>query len=93
VLLSSRCRTAAALQRLHARLNGLEPASLRLVMLVEGAAAVVLGLAVGAVAGLLAAAVGLGLLAGHSFSLRRLARPDRARVVGEPGHTRVASPT
>jgi hypothetical protein len=98
VLLSSRCRTASALQRLHARLSGLEPASLRLVMLVEGAAAVVLGLTIGAVAGLLAAAVGLGLLAGHSFSgrsfsLRRLARPGRARVVGEPEHARVPSPT
>ena len=70
VLLSSRCRTAAALRRLHARLSSLEPASLRLVMLVELAAAVLLGLATAAAAGLVAAMIGLGLLAGRGLAAR-----------------------
>jgi hypothetical protein len=78
VLLSSRSRTAPALHRLHARLSRLEPASLRMVMAVEVAAAVALGLAAGAVVGLLLAAVAAGLL------LFRLV-PGRRRVeVAEP---------
>lgn len=62
VLLSSRCRTAAALHRLHARLSAWEPASLRIVMLVELAAAVGLGLAAGRVLGVLAGVVAVGLV-------------------------------
>jgi len=62
VLLSSRCRTAAALHRLHARLSALEPASLRVVMLVELAAAVGLGLAAGRLPGLLAGGVAVALV-------------------------------
>ncbi len=73
VLLSSRCRTAAALRRLHARLSRLEPASLRMVMAVEVAAAVALGLAAGGIAGLLVAAVAAGLLLSRAVPARRRA--------------------
>jgi hypothetical protein len=45
VLLSARCRTGAALRQLHLRLSGLEPASLRAVMLIEALLAGGLGYA------------------------------------------------
>lgn len=97
VLLSSRCRSAAALQRLHARLSGLEPASLRLVMLIEAMAAVGLGLAVGAGAGLVAAVAGLGLLAAHLLAGRARARmaseSGKAQVARQPAQARAISPT
>jgi hypothetical protein len=82
VLLSSRCRTAAALHRLHARLSGLEPASLRTVMLIESAAAVTLGLAAGALFGLLAGVLAAVLV------LPRLVAP--APPVADRADSRVA---
>jgi len=88
VLLSSRCRSAAALGRLHAGLSRLAPASLRLVMAIELAGALALGIAAGTVvglatiAGLAAAAVALGRLLPP---LAGLASPARRRVrVAEP---------
>ncbi|HEU5268998.1 MAG TPA: hypothetical protein VFU36_03670 [Jatrophihabitans sp.] len=97
VLLSSRCRTAAGLRRLHARLSSLEPASLRLVMLAELAAAVLLAVATAAVAGLVAAMIGLGLLAGRRLAGRGLAGRGlagrRPLSVAEPGPARATSPT
>jgi hypothetical protein len=73
VLLSARCRTAAALHRLHARLSSLEPASLRAMSLIELAAAVALGSAAGGVAGICtASAAAVLLLLGLAPRRRRL---------------------
>ena len=88
VLLSSRCRTAAALHRLHARLSRLEPASLRAVMLVEWAAAVALGAGAGGIVGLLGVVGVLGLLAVLSGLLAVAAR--RAEPAARPGRSQVA---
>ena len=60
VLLSSRCRSAQALHRLHLRLTGLEPASRWAVLAAEALGATVLGYAV---AGWVAAAGSLLLSA------------------------------
>jgi hypothetical protein len=63
VLLSSRCRGAGALQRLHARLSALESASLRTVMLLELLAAIALGAAAGGIGGaVLTAVLAVGML-------------------------------
>jgi hypothetical protein len=62
VLLSSRCRTAAALQRLHARLSGLESTSLRAVSLIELAVAIALGVVAGGIAGVGAVLASAALL-------------------------------
>jgi hypothetical protein len=77
VLLSARCRTAAALHRLHARLSSLESASLRAVSLIEVAVAITLGSAAGSVTGIGAGTASavlllLGLLPrGRRLVLRR----------------------
>ena len=76
VLLSSRCRGATALQRLHARLSALEPASLRTVMLLELAAAILLGMAAGAIVGAVVAVAGTGML------LTRLLAATRPAAAG-----------
>jgi hypothetical protein len=62
VLLSARCRTAASLQRLHARLSALDPASLRAVSLVQLAVAITLGTAAGSFVGVGAVAASAALL-------------------------------
>jgi hypothetical protein len=83
VLLSSRCRGVHALQRLHARLSALEPASLRTVMLFELAAAILLGLAAGAFVGLVVAVAGTGmLLAGLAAAA---GRPDAGTTDADTG--------
>ncbi len=83
VLLSSRCRTAAALGRLHAGLSRLEPASLRLAMAVELAGGLALAVADGTVAGL-AMIAGLTMAA---VALGRLLPPLTAP--GSPARRRV----
>jgi hypothetical protein len=75
VLLSARCRTAAALHRLHARLSSLEPASLRAVSLTELAVAIALGSAVGSGAGIAAASAAL-LLLSLAPRRRRVIKPS-----------------
>lgn len=90
VLLSSRCRSAAALRRLHAWLSRLEPASLRLVMAAELAGAVALGIAAGSIvavvtiAGLSVAAVAFGRSLPPLAALVSVAR-HRMRVAGPAG--------
>ncbi|MFL6161373.1 MAG: hypothetical protein ACJ74U_04015 [Jatrophihabitantaceae bacterium] len=73
VLLSCRCRTGSALQRLHARLSRLEPASMRMMLLIELAAAITFGAAAGSTAAIFVGVVAAGLLVpGLATRLRRV---------------------
>jgi hypothetical protein len=91
VLLSSRCRTAVALHRLHARLSAWEPASLRIVMLTELVAAVALGLAAGRVIGVLAGVLAIGLaLSRLAVLLPRKVTGWLPRWIAGRGESRVA---